>query len=86
MSMSILHSLPAYKVTTFSKETILILHHIVALFTIQFIYYIIQLWHQLYYLFNLLLYDVRSFIWCLLKNDTSKTIAALVIMTQYKYK
>jgi len=49
-------------VTTFARETILIVHHIVALFTIQFIYYIIWLWHQLYYLFNLLLYDVRSFI------------------------
>jgi len=49
MSMSILHSLPAYKGTTFVRETIIILHHIAALFTIQFIYYIILLWHQLYY-------------------------------------
>jgi len=29
-------------------------------------------------------YMMWEVIWCLVKNDTSKTIAALVKMTQYK--
>jgi len=55
--------------TTFVRETTVLIHHIVALITILFIYYIIRSCHYLYYLFNLLLYDVRSFM-MFGKNDT----------------
>jgi len=33
---------------------------------------------------SILFIQLAIIIWCLVKNDTSKTIAALVKMTQYK--
>jgi len=47
--MSILHSLPALKVTTLLGEITLILYHIVPLIVISFIYYIIWSTHNIYY-------------------------------------